>query len=94
MKRLPRRDVKGERISVGDMVRVVGIPDLAGMSAECREESLPVFEHLLGKYKRVEEFDEHGMAWIRFNIRKGPHAGDHSVGIEPYLLRVHGVAKR
>jgi len=33
------------------------------------------FEHLLGKYKRVEEFDEFGQAWLRFKIRKGPHAG-------------------
>jgi hypothetical protein len=93
MKRLPRRDVKGERISVGDMVRVIGAPDLAGMSPECREESLPVFEHLLGKYKRVEEFDEYGLAWLRFRIRNGPHAGYHSVGIEPRLLRLHRVAK-
>jgi len=41
------------------------------MSPECRAESLPVFEHLLGKYKRVEEFDEFGQAWLRFKIRKG-----------------------
>jgi hypothetical protein len=27
------------------------------------------------------------MAWLRFNIRKGPHSGYHSVGIEPHLLR-------
>lgn len=50
MKRLLRRDVAGERVSVGAMVRVIGVPDLAGMSPECRAESLPVFEHLLGKY--------------------------------------------
>ncbi|HEY6230498.1 MAG TPA: hypothetical protein VIW64_04490 [Pyrinomonadaceae bacterium] len=87
MKRLPRRDVTGALVAVGDIVRVVGLPDLAGMSPECRAESLPVFEHLLGKYKRVEEFDEFGMAWLRFNIRKGPHSGYHSVGIEPHLLR-------
>jgi hypothetical protein len=93
MKRLQRRDVAGERVRVGDIVRVIGAPDLAGMSPECRAESLPVFEHLVGKYKRVEEFDEFGMAWLRFKIRKGPHAGYHSVGIEPYLLRVRRVTK-
>jgi hypothetical protein len=93
MKRLQRRDVTGERIRVGDIVRVIGCPDLAGMSPECRAESLPVFKHLLGKYKRVEEFDEYGQAWLRFKIRKGRHAGYHSVGIEPYLLRVRRVAK-
>ena len=74
MKRLPRRDVSGERLRVGDMVRIVGVPDLSGMSADCLAESLPVFEHLVGTYKRVEEFDEFGMAWLRFKIRKGSHA--------------------
>ena len=32
MKRLQRRDVAGERVSIGDMVRVIGAPDLTGMS--------------------------------------------------------------
>ena len=91
MKRLQRRDVNGERVRVGDLVRVIGVPDLAGMSPDCRAESLPVFRHLLGKYKRVKEFDEFGMVWLRFEIRKGPHAGYHSVAIEPYLLRVRRV---
>ena len=91
MKRLPRRDVDGEVIRVGDMVRVIGVPDLSSMSAECRAESLPVFTHLLGKYKRVREFDEYGMAWLSFKIRKGTHAGLHSVGIEPYFLKVRRV---
>ena len=88
MKRLRRRDIDGERVGVGDLVRVIGVPDLAGMSPQCRAESLPVFQHLLGKYKRVQEFDKFGMAWLRFTIRKGSHAGHHSVAIEPYLLRV------
>ena len=91
MKRLQHRDVAGEHVKVGDIVRVIGAPDLAGMSPECRAESLPVFEYLVGKYKRVEEFDEFGLAWLRFKIRKGPHVGDHSVGIEPYLLRLRRV---
>jgi hypothetical protein len=88
MKRLARKDVRGERIRVGDIVRIIGVPDLSGMSVECRAESLPVFKHLVGTYKRVEEFDEFGQAWLRFRIRKGPHSGFHSVGIEPYLLKV------
>ena len=92
MKRLQRKDVRGERVHVGDMVRIIGVPDLAGMSPECRAESLPVFQFLVGKYKRVEDFDEFGMAWLTFKIRKGPHAGYHSVGIEPYLLRVRRVS--
>jgi hypothetical protein len=93
MKRLQRRDVAGERLRVGDIVRIIGVPDLTGMSADCRAESLPVFEHLVGSYKRVEEFDEYGQAWLRFKIRKGPHAGYHSVGIEPYLLKVRRANK-
>jgi len=88
MKKLKRKDATGKDIAVGDIVRVIGVPDLGGMSAECREESLPVFRHLVGKYKRVREFDEYGFAWLMFKIRKGPHAGYHSVGIEPNLLRV------
>ena len=93
MKRSQHKDVAGERVKGGDIVRVIGAPDLAGMSPECRAESLPVFEHLIGKYKRVEEFDEFGMAWLRFRIQKGPHAGYHSVAIEPSLLRVRRFAK-
>ena len=92
MKRKQCRDVTGRRIRIGDIVRVIGAPELSGMSPECRAESLPVFEHLVGKYKRVEELDQFGMAWLRFKIRKGPHAGYHWVGIEPYLLRVRRVA--
>ena len=88
MKVLQHRDVTGARIRVGDIVRIIGAPDLAGMSPESRAESRPVFEYLIGKYKRVAEFDEWGMAWLTFKIRQGPHAGYHSVGIEPYLLRV------
>jgi len=88
MKRLARKDVTGRPVRVGDVVRIIGVPDLSGMSAEYRAGSLAVFQHLVGTYKQVEEFDEWGQAWLRFTIRKGPSAGWHSVGIEPYLLRV------
>ena len=93
MKRMSRKDVNGKRIKIGDVVRVIGVPDLAGMSAECRAESLPVFQHVVGTYRRVEEFDEFGQAWLRFRILRGAHRGSHSVGIEPELLRVR-VARR
>lgn len=88
MNRLSRKDANGHHIKVGDVVRVVGVPDLAGMTPECRAESLPVFQHLVGTYRRVEEFDKFGFAWLTFKIRGGPHCGHHSVGIEPYLLKV------
>jgi hypothetical protein len=87
MERIPRKDVLGARLRVGDIVRVVGVPELTGMSPDCLAESLPVFRHLVGKYKRVIEFDERGLAWLSFKILKGPQAGRHSVGIEPWLLR-------
>lgn len=81
-------DALGRRIQVGDTVKVIGVPDLTGMALECLVESLPVFEYLVGKYKTVEEFDEYGQAWLRFTIRKGASKGWHSVGIEPFLLRL------
>ncbi len=81
-------DVTGAPLHVGDTVRVIGVPDLKGMSEECRTESLRVFNHLVGSYKRIREFDEHGFAWLMFKIRRGADAGLHSVGIEPWLLKV------
>lgn len=88
MRLLLRKDASGARLRVGDTVRIVGIPDLTGMSPDCLAESLPVFRHLVGKYQRVTEFDKNGLAWLSFRIREGTHAGRHSVGIEPHLLRV------
>jgi len=81
-------DATGRRIRVGDSVKVTGVPDLSGMAPDCIKESQPVFEYLVGKYKKVEEFDEYGFAWLRFVIRKGPSRGSHWVALEPFLLRV------
>ena len=61
-------DTTGNRIRVGDTVKVMGVPDLTGLAPESFKESLPVFEHLVGKYKTVEEFDEYGFA---FSWRRG-----------------------
>lgn len=88
MKRQANKDVTGKPIKIGDVVRIIGVPDLSGMSAACRAESLPVFKHLVGKYKQVYEFDEYGFAWVSFKIRQGSSAGFHTVGLEPHLLRV------
>lgn len=84
----PPIDRDGNTLRVGDTVRIVGVPDLSGMAPSVRDYSLGVYRHLVGKYKVVEEFDETGQAWLRFGIRKGKYAGWHSVGIEPFLLRV------
>ena len=81
-------DVTGKRIRVGDTVRVVGVPDLSSMTPKARNESRPVFDYLVGKYKTVREFNQFGLAWLQFSISKGPRRGFHGVAIEPNLLRV------
>ncbi len=81
-------DATGRRIKVGDMVRIIGVPDLSGMNPGPRAESLPVFEHLVGRYKRVQEFDEYGFAEFYFRIRSDPVRQSHFVWIEPHLLRL------
>jgi hypothetical protein len=82
-----RHDVTGAPLSVGDVVRIVGVPDLSGMHPDARGESERVFRYLVGKYKRIAEFDERNEAGIWFRILKGPDAGIHWVSIEPFLLR-------
>jgi hypothetical protein len=82
------KDRNGRRIRVGNRVRVIGIPNLRGMSKEGRAESLPVFRYLIGKYKRIAEFDEYGLARLDFAIRRGRHRGWHGVMIEPFLLHL------
>ena len=84
-------DVTGRKIHVGDSVRIVGVPDLSGWLPESRAATLPVFEYLVGKYKRVAGFDRYGHVELEFEIRKGAHSGLHWVWIEPYLLRVRRV---
>ena len=79
-------DARGERIRIGDRVRIVGVPDLSTMKPEFRAESEPVFLHIRGTCKRVRGFDQYGHAEIFFIIRNGRHRGIHSVAIEPYLL--------
>jgi hypothetical protein len=81
-------DVTGELLRKGQVVRIIGVPDLSDMNADSRAEILPVFEHLVGKYKRIDGFGEHGHVEFFFRIAKGPHAGYHSVLIEPEYLRV------
>lgn len=82
-------DRNGQPIKVGDLVRIVGVPDLSGMSPEGIAESLPAFEYLVGKYKRVRRFDEYGCAEFSFVMRqRSGERARHTVGIEPFLLHV------
>jgi len=88
MERLQPKDRNGHLIRVGDKVRVVGIPNLNGMSEQGKAESQPVFEYLVGKYKKVVAFDDYGHVQLVFSINSGPSKGWHAVTIEPFLLQL------
>jgi len=83
----PPEDRDGRRLRSGDEVRIVGAPSLTGMGTEALAMSRPVFEHLVGQYKRIAEFDEYGEARLDFRITRGRHRGYHTVWIEPCLLK-------
>jgi hypothetical protein len=87
MKKRAAKDALGSTIRTGDIVRVIGVPDLRGMSPAGLRSSRPAFRHILGTYRKICGFDRYGCAEIDFRIRRGPHAGWHTVYIEPHLLR-------
>ena len=72
-----REDCTGRKIYAGDLVRVVGLPDLSRMPTRTRQESEPVFRYLRGKYKKILSFGEDGLAEIEFRIMKGELSGLH-----------------
>ena len=81
------KDVDGRTVRKGDVVRVLGIPDLSGMRDPYRKETAAVFAHITGTRKKVHGFDQFGCAILVFGITSGPNAGSHSVAIEPHLIR-------
>ena len=81
-------DRNGRLLRAGDKVRIVGVPDLSGMAPECAAESRPVFEYLVGRYKKISHFAEPGLAWFDFSISGGQLKGLHGVAIEPFLLHL------
>jgi hypothetical protein len=81
-------DRNGNTIRVGDIVRIIGIPDLSGMHCDNFSETKLVFEYLVGKYKRVSGFDAYGCAELSFTINQGAKRSWHSVSIEPTLLHI------
>jgi hypothetical protein len=91
---LPPKDALGRILKVGDVVRVIGVPDLKSMAKSGLYESLPAFRHLVGTYRRIQMFDEHGLAQINFLVRRGPIAAWHGVAIEPFLLRRKDALRR
>jgi hypothetical protein len=58
------------------------------MNRYARREPAPVFQHIVGSYKRVRGFNRLGHAELSFRILHGASAGLHTVWIEPRLLRV------
>ncbi len=87
-------DDRGKPIRVGDVVRVMGIPDHAGWTSAQTKFSLGVFRHIRGSCKRVAGFDQYGHAELFFAIRGGKNRGLHSVALEPWLLRVQRAPKK
>jgi hypothetical protein len=85
--RHPPVDCRGRRLRKGDRVRVVGVPELHGMTRTALRETRPVFRHLVGTYRTIAGFDRFGFAELWFQIRSGPHRGRHWVAIEPGLLQ-------
>jgi hypothetical protein len=84
-------DKEGNELRVGDVVRVVGVPSLAGMGPGARRETEPVFLHLVGTYKRVAGFqdvsDTETLVELEFRMRRDGQWRRHIVWIEPALLR-------
>ena len=80
-------DCDGSPLQAGDEVLILGVPDLSGMADECRAESQPVFDYLKGKKKRIQNFDEHGQAEIELRFPEDATRADHTVWIEPHLLK-------
>lgn len=82
-------DAEGRTLQVGDTVRVIGVPpDIQNWSDDQKAFSLPAFHHLVGKYKRIADFDEYGHAEIRFRMKEADAWGDHTVWLEPRLLKL------
>ena len=69
------RDSIGRIIRVGDWVRIQGVPDVTGMCESAANESMPVFRHIVGSYRRVSDVTAHGLVELTFRIRRGPAAG-------------------
>ena len=84
----PVRDSTGAVIEAGAQVRILGVPELKGLSRSQRAETRAVFQHVVGRYKRVAEVTSGGWLVLQFVIRSGSARGRHIVELEPQLVRV------
>jgi hypothetical protein len=87
MPRASFRDCDGAVVVPGDRVRVLTMPNLAGMRSPYREETESVFRHIKGSVKRVHGVDDRGNGILVFFIRSGKLSGYHSVAIEGEHVR-------
>jgi hypothetical protein len=79
-------DARGAALHQGDLVRIVGLPNLGNLPIEDDLQTREVFQHLRGTVKRIRNFNIYGLAQFSFFVSTGPLAGYHSVCIEPWLL--------
>ncbi|TPW19490.1 MAG: hypothetical protein FD126_2632 [Elusimicrobia bacterium] len=75
-------DVLGRRLREGDRVRVVGVPDLAGMTQDARASFLAALKVLKRRPRRVRGFDSRGNAELI--VRVGGNLN--ILALEPGLL--------
>jgi hypothetical protein len=89
LKKLQPFDASGKRIHVGDLVRVIGCPKK--VRGHRSHELNSVFAYLVGRYRRVSDFDKFGHLIICFRVPSGIRKvakGWHSVALEPQFVRI------
>jgi hypothetical protein len=80
------KDSKGNKLKVGDKVRILALPDLTGMSPDARSETLPVFKRALGTYRRIEGFSSQGLIELIIRIKITNGWSTDFIFIEPRLV--------
>ena len=82
-------DARGNQISLGSLVRIVGKPDFSDVTPlSVRDERERVFTHILGQCKTIDDIDQQGQVGMTFKIRKGQDAGIHCIWLEPHFVLV------
>ena len=80
------KDRDGVQLRKGDEVRIIGVPPLP--FPEDDDMGTPeVFRKILGTYRKIADVEDDGLIHLEIRILKGRRAGDHSVWIEPFLLK-------
>lgn len=80
------KDCKGNKLNIGDKVRILALPDLTGMTPDALADTLPVFKRALGTYRRIHAFSRHGLIELKLRIKETNGWGTHYIFIEPRLV--------